>query len=215
MSIKLYHCHEARSMRSLWLMNELGLDFELIVMPFDTRALRSPDYLAVHPLGRVPCLVDGEQILFESGAIAQYLCEKNERSGLGRPPGHPEWPEWLQWIHYAETMAVHGASLVQQFIVIRDEADRSPLVQKLESKRLEKSLEVVDQRLGDRDHLLKGGFSAADVGVGYSIHLAKAWTALDAFPRVAAYYERLASRPAFQASLPPQDDSSPLEGYSA
>ncbi len=214
MTIKLYHCHEARSTRSLWLLNELGLDFELEVLPFDTRALRSPEYLAIHPLGRVPCLVDGETILFESGAIAQYLCERYSPEGLGRPPGHPERAEWLQWIHYAETMAVHGASLVQQFIVIRDEADRSPMVQKLESKRLEKSLEVVDQHLRDREYLLTSGFSAADIGVGYSIHLGKAWVSLETLPRAAAYYERLAARPAFQDSLP-KESGSPLEGRTA
>lgn len=209
--MKLYHCHEARSMRSLWLLNELGIDFELVVMPFDTRVLRAPEYLAIHPLGRVPCLVDGETTLFESGAIAQYLCENYDTRELGRGPGHPERIEWLQWIHFAETMAVHGASLVQQFIVIQDDAQRSPLVQKLERKRLEKSLEVIDERLEGREFLLSGGFSAADIGVGYSAHLGKSWTPLDVFPRLADYYRRLTERPAFQASLPPRDATSPLE----
>lgn len=202
MATTLYHCDEARSMRTLWLLNELGLDFELVTMPFDTRILRSPDYLKIHPLGRVPALVDGEQTLFESGAIAQYLCETYDPAGLGRPAGHPERADWLQWLHYAETMAVHGASLVQQHWVIRDEADRSPMVQKLERRRLEKSLEVVDAKLGDQEYLLASGFSAADVAVGYSVHLARVWTTLDATPGVAAYYERVASRPAFSRSLP-------------
>ena len=68
--IKLYHCPNARSMRSLWLLNELKLEFELVEMPFEQTHLRSPEYLSIHPLGRVPCLIDGSIKLFESGAMA-------------------------------------------------------------------------------------------------------------------------------------------------
>ena len=208
MSIVLYHCHEARSMRSLWLLNELGLDFELVVMPFDIEKLRTKEYLAISPLGRVPCLIDQGKVLFESGAIAQYLCENYDRDGLGRSPGNAERSEWLQWIHFSETMAVHGASLVQQNIIITNEADRSPLVQKLELRRLEKSIEVIDQRVSDSNFLLKGGFSAADIAVGYSLHLARLWTDLKAFVGAFGYYQVLSSRPAFKASLPPSSDFS-------
>ncbi|MEX2250204.1 MAG: glutathione S-transferase family protein, partial [Parvibaculum sp.] len=75
--------------------------------------------------------------------------------------------------------------------------ERSPVVQKLESRRLEKALEVVDRHLADRDHLLKSGFSAVDTNVGYSVHLAKGFVPLDPFPNVVAYYERISTRPAF------------------
>lgn len=204
MARKLYHCDEARSMRSLWMLNEIGLEFELVTLPFDVKQLRTPEYLAIHPLGRVPCLVDGDRVLFESGAITQYLCETYDPDGLGRPVGHPERPEWLQWIHYAETMAVHGASLVQQNIIIQREEDRSPLIQKLEGRRLEKSIEVVDDRLADRNQLLESGISAADISVGYSLHMSRMWLDLSAFENAHAYYQRLAARPAFRASLPEQ-----------
>ena len=85
---KLYHCAGARSMRSLWLMHELGLEFELETLGFSMAALRTPDYLALSPLGRVPCLVDGELRLIESGAICQYLCERYDDGRLHRAPGH-------------------------------------------------------------------------------------------------------------------------------
>lgn len=124
---KLYHCDGARSMRSLWLLHELGLEFELVTLPFSMAGLRTPDYLAVSPLGRVPCLVDGDLTLFESGAIAQYLCETYDDGRLHRAPGHPERPAWLQWLHYAETVAAHGASLVQQQVFVPPE-QRSPVV---------------------------------------------------------------------------------------
>jgi glutathione S-transferase len=188
-------------MRSLWLLNELQIPFELIDMPFDLSVLRSPDYLAVHPLGRVPCLVDGDFRLFESGAIAEYLCERYSEGGLGRLEGDPERYAWLQWIHYCETMAVHAASLVQQRFFIAA-ADRSPMIAKLEGRRLEKSVQVLEAQLSDRDFLLPTGFSAADIGVGYSLHLADRLINLTKFPNVARYLERLRARPAFRASLP-------------
>lgn len=200
MTRRLYHCGESRSMRSLWLLHELGLDFELVELSFDMTSLRSPEYLAIHPLGRVPCLVDGERVMFESGAICQYLCETYDDGTLHRPPGHPERAEWLQWVHYAETIAVHGASLVQQRVFIAPN-ERSEAVRNLESRRLGKALGVIDERLRDRDYLLASGFTAADTSVGYSVHLAGKFVPLDPYPRVVAYYERLRARPAFQASL--------------
>ena len=189
-------------MRSLWLLNELQIPFELIDMPFDLSVMRSADYLAVHPLGRVPCLVDGDFRLFESGAIAEYLCERYAEAGLGRlERDDPERYEWLQWIHYSETMAVHAASLVQQRFFIAA-ADRSAVIAKLEGRRLEKSVQVLEAQLSDRDYLLRTGFSAADIGVGYSLHLADRLINLTKFPNVARYLERLRARPAFRASLP-------------
>ncbi len=189
-------------MRSLWLLNELQIPFELIDMPFDLSVMRSADYLAVHPLGRVPCLVDGNFRLFESGAIAEYLCERYPEGGLGRPAGNLERYEWLQWIHYSETIAVHAASLVQQRFFIAA-PDRSAVIAKLEGRRLEKAVQVLEPRFIDRDYLLGSGFSAADIGVGYSLHLADRLIELAKFPNVSRYLERLRSRPAFRASLPP------------
>jgi glutathione S-transferase len=189
-------------MRTLWLLNELGLDFELVTMPLDLKILRAPEYLAIHPLGRVPCLVDDGRAVFESGAIAQYLCETYDRENrLGRPPGHAERAEFLQWIHFAETIAVHGASLVQQRVFIA-ENERSPAVNKLESKRLEKAVGVVDRHLAaGREHMLASGFSAVDTNVGWSVVLGRSFVGLDTLPHARAYVERLETRPAFQAAL--------------
>ena len=203
--LTLYHCNGSRSMRSLWLLYEMGIEFTLKELPFSMEGLRTPEYLSISPLGRVPCLVDDGVSVFESGAIAQYLGEHYDPEGkLHRAPGTPERTEWLIWLHYAETMAVHGASLVQQKVFIAKE-DRSPVVQKLESRRLEKALEVVDRHLADRDFLLKSGFSTVDTNVGYSVHLAKGFVPLDPFPNVVKYYERISARPAFikaAASVP-------------
>ena len=189
-------------MRTLWLLNELGLSFDNVELPWDLAHLRSPEYLAISPLGRVPAIVDEDgSVLMESSAIIQYLCWKHDPQGLGRQPGHPEWPQWLQWISFAETIAVHAACLVQQKFFIAPE-DRSAAVVNLESRRLVKALEVIDQALADREFLLPGGFSAADVAVGYSIHMGRLFFIPDGLGNVSAYYDRLSQRPAFRASLP-------------
>jgi len=199
--ITLYHCNGSRSMRSLWLLHEMGIDFELKELPFSMEALRTEEYLSISPLGRVPCLVDGEHVVFESGAIAQYLGETYDKENkFHRAPGHKERNEWLIWLHYAETIAVHGANLVQQKVFITPD-ERSPVVQKLESRRLEKALEVVDRHLAGRDYLLASGFSTVDTNVGYSVHLARGFMSLDLFPNVTTYYKRLSERPAFAKAV--------------
>ncbi len=202
--IKLYHCPGARSMRSLWLLNELDLEFEMVELSFDMTQLRSPEYLSIHPLGRVPALVDGDVTVFESGAICQYLCETYDDGTLGRAPGHKERAEWLQWLHYAETIAVHGAALLQQVVFVAPD-QRSEVIQKLESRRLGKALEVLDQHLQDQDYLLASGFSAVDTNVGYSVYLAKGFISIDPYPNVCEYYQRLSERSAFKASKPDVD----------
>lgn len=192
-------------MRVLWLLNELDLEFRLQVMPFTE--LYSEQYLSIHPLARVPALQEGDLILYESGAICQYLCETYSPELMGRPVGHPERPQWLQWLHYAETLAVHGASLVQQHLVIYDPQLRSATVQKLERKRLEKGLELLNNHLQHQDYLLMSGFSAVDIAAGYSIHLAQYFTDIKKFFLVNEYYQTLKQRPAFLASMPGTSDA--------
>ena len=198
--MRLYHCAGARSMRSLWLLYEMGVEFELETLEFSMESLRTPDYLSVSPLGRVPCLVDKEVKLFESGAICQYLCENYDDGRLYRAPGSRDRIKWLQWIHYAETIAVHGAALVQQKVFIAPEK-RSDVVQKLESRRLFLSIKMLEPILSEQKYLLGDSFTAVDTGIGYSIHLAKQFIDTSALTAVDAYYERLISRDAFQRAL--------------
>jgi glutathione S-transferase len=199
--LTLYHCPETRSMRSLWLLNELDIPFELVEMPFDLKVLRAPEYLAVHPLGRIPALRDGDVGMFESGAICEYLSEKYDTKGLHRPVGHPERAQYLQFIHFAETMIVHAASLVQQWVFISAE-ERSPAVIKLESRRIGKALDFLEGILSKQDWLLPSGFSSADTSVGFSVYFVTAFVSLDAHPACEAYRQRIMARPAFKKSMP-------------
>jgi len=178
----------------------MDVPFSLVMHDFG-KELRSEAYLAKHPLGRVPCLeVDGK-MLFETGAIAEYLCEKFD-SPLGRTSGDIERMEWLQWLHYAETVAVHGASLTQQHIVIYEDKDRSRMVMKLEARRLEKALEVLDVHLQSRKFLLSE-FSAADISVGYSVFVAQHFVNLAQFRALSDWMARLYKRGSFVKALKP------------
>ncbi len=189
-------------MRVYWLLVEMGLDFECVLRPFD-RSLREPGYAEVSPAGRVPALEDGEVVLFESGAIVEYLCERYPEAGFGRLPGDPERWAWLTWLHFAETIAQHLANLTQQHIMLREDWMRSPTLMKLERLRLEKTLQVLETALDGRQYLLASGFCAVDACIGYCTYVAKHFTHLDRLPNTHAYFRRLSSRPAFRAALPP------------
>jgi glutathione S-transferase len=190
-------------MRALWLLHELGIQFDVELHPFD-KLLRSDDYLKINPAGRVPALeLDGE-IVCESGAIAEVLCERFSPDDLGRTPGHPERAQWLNWLHFAETISQHAAALTQQHIALYDASMRSPIVTKLEARRLEKCYLAVENQLNGREYLLKSGFTAADISVGQAIYMARHFARLDGFPNTGAWYDRITARAAFQASLPPE-----------
>lgn len=203
--IRLHHCHQTRSMRSLWLLHELGIPFELKTYPFD-KTLRSDAYLALNPTGRVPTLEIDDHVICESGAIAEALCEYASEAGLGRPAGHAERYEWLNWVHFAETISQHCAALTQQHVALYEDHMRSPIVMQLEAKRLAKTLATVDAGLTHSGYLLASGFSAADIGVGQAVYMATHFVRLDPFAGVQDWFARLCARPAFQASLPPEGE---------
>ncbi len=210
--IKLHHAHQTRSMRSLWLLHELGLDFEVELHAFG-KNLRSPDYLALNPVGRVPALEIDGKVLFETGAITEYLCETYPETGLGRAAGDPERADWLVWLHFAETVAQHVAALTQQHIALYDDAMRSPIVMKLEAARLGKCLAALDDRLKNREYLLDEGFSAVDVSCGYAVYAGSHYVKLDPFANLSSWYDRISNRPAFIASLPPTDGLLYADGF--
>ncbi|MEM9785690.1 MAG: glutathione S-transferase family protein [Pseudomonadota bacterium] len=197
--IRLHHCHQTRSMRSLWLLYELGVDFELQVYPFD-KTLREDPYRSLNPTGRVPTLEIDQVVITESGAIAEYLCERFPRAGLGRAPGDLERAAWLNWIHFAETISQHIAALTQQHVALYEDHMRSPIVMQLEAKRLAKTLRTVEAGLQD-DYLLSS-FSAADIGVGQAVYMAGHFVELAQFPKLSAWFARLQARAAYQKALP-------------
>lgn len=206
--ITLHHCPQTRSMRTLWLLNELDVPFQLRSYPFD-RTLRSPEFLSLSPAGRVPALeIDGER-MFETGAITEYLCERFSPDRLGRMPGSPNRMSWLVWLHFSETLSQHTAALTQQHIALREDHMRSPIVMKLEAARLKKCYAAIEARLStpveNRDYLLTSGFSAVDISVGQAVYMARHFATLDEYPATAEWYARITEHTGFEAALPKGD----------
>ena len=209
MTIRLHHAHQTRSMRTLWLLHELGIEFEVVIHPFD-KSLRSDEYLTLNPAGRVPALeIEGER-MFETGAIAEYLCEKFPDAGMGRASDDPDRMAWLVWLHFGETISQHSAALTQQHVALYPPELRSPIITKLEAKRLEKCYAALEGRLStpieNRDHVLTSGFSAADISCGQAIYMSRHFAPIEPFPELTKWYARITERPAFQASLPPEGE---------
>ncbi len=204
--IRLHHVPESRSFRILWLLEELGLDYDLKVWDFFDGSMRSPEFLAMSPAGRVPALEIDGRTLFESGAITQYLCETRGAVEFEPQAGDAERGEFLEWLHFAETIGSLLANLTQHHIVLRDPAMQSKTVMRLEAKRLEKCLRAIEAVVSKQDFLLKRGFSAADVAVSYGMVIGQKFVRLHYFPAVAAYFERLKSRDAYKAAAKKDGD---------
>lgn len=206
--ITLHHVPQTRSMRVLWLLNEIGEPFRVQVYPFD-QTLRRPEFLVISPAGRVPALeIDGER-MFESGAILQYLTERFSPERLGRTAKSPDRAGFLVWLHFAETVTQHVVQLTQQHIVLREDWMRSPVLMKLEASRLAKCYDAIEARLStpveNRDYLLTSGFSAADIAVGQAVYIGRHFVPLDNHPAVADWYARITERASFKESLPSED----------
>ena len=200
MAIKLYHAPLSRSVRVRWLLEELGTDHEIVTLDFMGGDLQKPEFLARHPLGKVPVLEDGDLRLWESGAIVEYLCEKYDPEGRFAPrPGEAERGPYLQWVHFAEATAMNPIGDLVQHTMMRPENERIPAVAEDARRRIARWLEVLDEHLASRPYLLERGFTAADVMMGYTASSAKLTGQVgDRFPNVSAYLERLVARPAFQ-----------------
>ncbi|MBM7067772.1 glutathione S-transferase family protein [Actibacterium sp. 188UL27-1] len=198
--IVLHHVPASRSFRVLWMLTELGLEAEIVVYSIRDGSLQKPDVLAKTPAGRVPALEIDDLTLFESGAIIQYLAETREAAGFHRAPGHAERGRYLEVIHFAETMGSLIEQLNLNHVFLRDPAQASPVVIKLNTRRLEATLRALDGLLGDQDYLLPSGFSAADVMLGFNLMAAPYFVRLDGLPRVTAYRDRIAERAAYQAA---------------
>ncbi len=198
--ITLHHVAFSRSFRVLWLLEELGLEFDVKTYSIRDGSLRDPAFLAISPGGRVPALQIDGQMLFESGAIVQWLCEQYPKAGLIPGVGAPERAAFLEMLGFAETMASLIENLNLSHIFLRDPAQASPTVLKLTTARLGATLAGLEARLGAQEYLLSTGFSGADAMMGFNLFAAPYYVKMDPFPQLRAYGERLEARPAFQAA---------------
>lgn len=208
--LTLYHCVDARSFRPLWALEELGLDYELKVMPFPPR-VREPEFLKVNPLGTIPALVDGETFMTESAAMVQYLATKDGPTALSVEPGDPAYGAWLNWLHFGEATLTFPQTLVLRYR--RFEPDRAPQAAEDYARWFLARLRAVEKAVENSEFLCAGRFTGADISVGYALLLARSLKLDESFkPQVAAYWERLQARPAFQAAKRRQKEAATASG---
>src|SRR3984957_14044182 len=206
--IHLYHCADARSFRPLWALEELGLGYELTVMPFPPR-YRAKEFMAVNPLGTIPVLVDGETFMTESAAIVQYLATRYGPSPLAVDLGDSAYGVWLNWLHFGEATLTFPQTLVLRYR--RLEPGKAEVVADDYAKWFLARLRAVDRALQGAEHLCAGRFTAADISVGYALLLAEQ-VGLDAkfTPAIAAYWARLQARSGFKAAKSAQEKHAPV-----
>ena len=194
--VTLYHCADARSFRALWALEELGVPYELKLLPFPPRAL-FPSYLEINPLGTIPFFVDGQTQMTESAAIVQYLAAKHG-GPLAVAPDDPAYGEWLNWLHRGETTLTFPQTLVLRYTRLEPKERRNPQVAEDYARWFMARLRSVDAALERADYLCAGRFTAADISVGYALLLAHTLGLNERFsPAINAYWERLAGREAF------------------
>jgi glutathione S-transferase len=196
--MKIYYAPNTRAVRIVWLFEELGLPYELQRYKLGDARMRSPDYLKVHPMGRVPVLEDGETTIFESGAIVQYVLAKYGDGRLAPEVSSPEFPAYLQWLHYAEGMIMPPVNtIVVETILLPPERRNQANVDRA-VKLLSRMLSAVDSGLAGRE-FLAGSFSGADIMTGHACTVAARLGAdLSDKPSVASYIDRLNARPALK-----------------
>ena len=196
--MKIHHAPNSRSVRALWLFNELDLPYDLEIYPLGDKSMRTPEYLKVHPLGRVPALEDGDLTIFESGAIVQYVLEKYGDGTMVPAPESIDYPIYLQWLHYAEGMIMPQVNIIVVETIFLPEERRNQINVDRATKLLTRMLTAVDMHLQDRD-FLAGGFSGADIMTGHAcIVSGRLGADISDKPNIAAYIDRLEARPALQ-----------------
>jgi glutathione S-transferase len=196
--IKIHHARRARSVRVIWLLEELGVAYEIEPLEFKREKLQSPGYLKLHPLGQVPVVQDGDLTIFESGAIVEYLLEKYGEGRLAPAPGTRQRGEYLQWFHFGEAgPARHVSEIVRHRF--GNESERIPEIVTASRERLRETLAVVERALEGQSYVLGAHLTAADIMIAYGIVIAKIIGELPAdLPNITAYVGRLKERTAYQ-----------------
>lgn len=200
--ITIYHLDTSRSERIVWLMEELGLDYE--IEAFERRPdVRAPETLKqVHPLGRAPVIRDGDTVLAESGAIVEYLIARHGGGRLAVAPSEPDFARYLYWLHYAEgSLMLH---LLREWSLDRmlPDADATPgMAGVRETTRLH--LAMVGGHLATHPYFAGQAFTAADVMMVFPFTTLLRFRALDLtpFPGITAYLRRIEARPAYQTAM--------------
>lgn len=195
--IELYHCIDARSFRPLWVLEEMGLKYQLHVMPFPPRAT-TPEYKKLNPLGTIPLFIDGTICMTESTAIGHYLAVRYGPSPLAVDAAEPDFGAFLNWNVFGEATLTFPQTLVLRYKYFESPERRQPQVADDYARWFLARLRAIEAALDCRNYLCAGRFTVADVSVGYALLLASSIGLADQFsPRVATYWTRLQLRDGF------------------
>ena len=197
--MKLYYAPKSRATRVVWLLEELGLDYELVRYELGHADMRSDAFRQIHPMGRVPVLEDGDVRLFESGAILEYLLARHGDGRFRPEEASPFFPAYLQWLHYCEGMIMPPINSFMVETVFLPPERRSEVNVKRAVKLLGQMLLPLERWLSDHDYLA-GEFTAADIMTGSAVMAAKNSVQIDFadLPALTSYVDRLSARPAYQ-----------------
>lgn len=198
MTITLYHCSGARSMRPLWTLEEMGLTHKLITMPFPPRYAYE-GYKQINPLGTVPCLIDGPVHMTESAAISQYLVDRYGPTPLAVRPDETDYGAYLNWLHRSDATLTFPNTLVLRYTKLEPEERRNPQVVADYRKWFLARVRCVEEATADAEFLCSNRFTIADICIGYAIHFALQLDITEVLtPNIERYWQRLKSRPAYQ-----------------
>ena len=196
--ITLYHCDGARSFRPLWMLEEMGLAYELKMLPFPPRVL-AKDYLALNPLGTIPYLIDGDTRMTESSGICHYLGTRYGPTPLIVTLDEADYGAFLNWMYFSDATLTFPQTLVLRYAQIEPEERRNPQVASDYTKWFFGRLRAVEAAAAKAESLCAGRFTAADIVIGYALRLAESiGLAKDFTPNVAAYWARLQARDGYK-----------------
>ncbi|MEO8365001.1 MAG: glutathione S-transferase [Pseudoxanthomonas sp.] len=212
--VTVHHLNNSRSQRVLWLLEELGLDYNVVRYQRDAETMLAPPSLRkVHPLGKSPVVVDGENTLAESGAILEYLVERYDHAHNFAPsPGTPEHLRYRYWMHYAEGSAM--PPLLMSLVFSRLKQAPMPFFAKPVAKgisdkvmktfvgpQVKLHLDYMEGELGKSLWFTGDNFSAADIQMSFPLEAAAARAGFDGRPNLRRFLEHIHARPAYQRAL--------------
>ncbi len=198
--MKLYYVPKTRASRPRWVLEELGVPYDLVRLDPARAETRSAEHLERHPLGHVPVLEDRGQAIFESGAICLHLADLFPEKRLLPPPGSVERGLAYQWVLFSVT-EMEPPLIALSAEGKKPEAERDPTATAQARDRFRKAADVLEVALRNRKFLLGDGFGVADVMVGGTLAWARGFRLLDGLPSVEAYLTRLRERPAWQRAM--------------
>jgi glutathione S-transferase len=199
--IEVHHLNNSRSQRILWLLEELGLAYDIVHYQRDPATRFAPPAIkAVHPLGKSPVIRDGDMVVAESGAIVEYLVGKYSNGRLAPKAdfNSPDYVAYLQWLHFAEGSAM--LPLLLKLYVGRLKEAGAPLAPRIESE-LENHFGYMSQALGEHDYFVANTFSAADIQLSFVLDAGGARGPLSNYPNLVRLDDRMRARPAHQRAI--------------